>query len=569
MQTITEILKNIFSFEGYEAEITPATQPQFGHYQYNNAMKIAKQKSMPPREIAEMVIKHVNQNPIIEKLEIAGPGFINIWLKTSWIEQEINKIQNHSSLGFSSPENPKKIIVEFSSPNTAKEMHVGHLRSTIIGDCLARLFEFLGEKVLRLNHIGDWGTSFGMLIAYIKQYQSQILTQDNALIELPCLVQWYKNAKKIFDEDESFKKISQLEVVKLQAHDNKSIKIWQAICEISRKSYQEIYDILGIKLIERGESYYNNKLNGLIEDLNQAGVLEISDGAKCVFVNGFKNKEGNALPYMVQKSDGGFNYDTTDLAALRQRIEEEKAVKIIYVVDAGQSTHFQLLFQVAIKAGYLNPKTTNCIHVPFGLVLGVDGKKFKTRSGDTVRLMDLLDAAVDEARKIMLTRQISLSSQELDDLSKILGINAVKYADLACQRTQDYTFSFDRMLKFEGNTAAFLMYSYVRILGINRKIGVPTDQLKGSISLNHASEIALALHIIKFKDIIQNVSQDLCPHRLADYLYHLAEKFNAFFRDCRVEGDDNEMSRLLLCEVCKRTLKAGMEILGLKTVEKM
>jgi arginyl-tRNA synthetase len=568
MKAIIDELKEIFFFEGHEAEITASTQSQFGHYQCNSAMKLAKIMGQPPRKIAEALTKNAQGHPIIEKLEIAGPGFINITLKSSYLNDRANKALNDKYLGIEPPKK-QKIIVEFSSPNTAKEMHVGHLRSTIIGDSLARLFEFLGQEVLRLNHIGDWGTSFGMLIAYIKKFHPEILSQEKTEAELSSLVQWYKSAKKCFDEDETFKKSAQLEVVALQGGNNESLKIWEAICEISRKAYQEIYDTLDIKLQERGESYYNPVLPSLIKDLEAKKIIEVSDGAKCIFIDGFKNKEGELLPYMVQKSDGGFNYDTTDLAALKQRIEEEKAERIIYVVDQGQSTHFQLLFHAAQKASYLDPSKTDAVHVPFGLVLGADGKKFKTRSGDTVRLIDLLNAAIEEAFLILKDRQLNLKEEELKELAHVLGINAVKYADLSCQRTQDYTFSFERMLRFEGNTAAFLMYSYVRVCGIKRKMGVNIDTLKGPINFEHTSEIALGLHLLRFQEILTNVAKDLYPHRLAEYLYHLAEKFNAFFRDCRVEGSEEETSRLLIAELTARTLKTGMSLLGLKTVEKM
>lgn len=566
MRSLLDLLKEIFSKNGNLGEVTPSTQPQFGDYQCNSAMKLAKIEGRAPKVIADELMKCAQNHPMIEKMEIAGPGFINIWIKPSFIEDRLNKILDDSRLGIEKPDHKKKIIVEFSSPNIAKEMHVGHLRSTIIGDALARLFEFLGHDVLRLNHVGDWGTSFGMLIAFIKERES---ATDASLSNL---ADWYKAAKILFDSDESFKKRSQLEVVKLQGGDADSLAAWEAICQISRRAYQEIYDILDIRLQERGESFYNPVLPLLIQDLEKKGVIEISDGAKCIFIEGFKNKEGEPLPLMVQKSDGGYNYDTTDLAAIRQRILEEKADRIIYVVDSGQSTHFQLVFKAAQKAGYLDPSKVEVSHVPFGLVLGADGKKFKTRSGDTVRLTDLLSAAKEQAYLILKEKGIDLPENELSNLAHTLGINAVKYADLSCQRISDYTFSFERMLRFEGNTAAFLMYAYVRVFGIQRKIGIEPKTLidKGEkIHLSHPSELTLALHILRFQETLESVARDLFPHRLAEYLYLLAEKFNAFFRDCRVEGTEEQNSRLLLAFLTARTLKAGMEILGLKTAERM
>lgn len=565
MKTLNDILKEIFTIDNIEPEITISTQPQFGHYQCNSAMKQAKLLSKPPREVAETIISKIAPNDIIEHLEIKGPGFINIWIKKDYLNDLLNQQFHDSRLGIDCLLKKEKIIIDFSSPNTAKEMHVGHLRSTIIGDSLCRLFEFLGYEVMRLNHIGDFGTSFGMLITYIKKFHTEILEQATSTLALEDLVSWYKLAKKCFDEDPLFEKAAQMEVVALQNQEANAKAIWSAICEISRRAYEAIYKILDVTLKERGESYYGPYLAPLVKELENRNVVQISNGAKCVFIEGFKNKEGEMLPFMVQKSDGGFNYDTTDLAALKQRIEEEKANRIIYVVDAGQSTHFQLLFEVAKKAGFLDPQKVKTEHVPFGLVLGNDGKKFRTRSGETVKLIDLLDKAVQEAQLIVEQRNLPLDPEQLKQLATILGINAVKYADLSVQRTQDYTFSFERMLKFEGNTAAFLMYSYVRVCSLERKLGKAIDRPQAKIVLEHPSEIQLGLHLLRFQEILNQVSKDLYPHRLCEYLYLLAEKFNAFFRDCRVEGSQEESSRLLLASCAGRVLKTGMEILGLKT----
>jgi arginyl-tRNA synthetase len=462
------------------------------------------------------------------------------------------------------PEHPQKVIVEFSSPNTAKELHVGHLRSTIIGDSLARLFEFLGENVLRLNHVGDWGTQFGMLIAYMKAHHSDVLKKQREA-SLPDLMEWYKAAKVAFDADPAFKKRSQLEVVALQGGNPESLDAWKEICAISRKGYQEIYDLLDVRLTERGESYYNPVLGQTVADLEAKGIVENSQGAKCIFI------EGLPIPFMIQKSDGGYNYDTTDMAAIRQRIEEEKADRIIYVTDLGQSLHFQLLFKAAEKAGWLNPAKVRVDHVTFGLVLGNDGKKFKTRSGDTEKLIDLLLTAVQEAEKILESRSPEMDPSERKALAKALGLSAVKYADLSCHRTSDYVFAYDKMLRFEGNTAAYMMYSYVRVLGIKRKIGAEADALINSatLRLEHPSEVALALALARFEEVLNGYAESLLPHRLTDYLYQLADKFNAFFRDCRVEGTAEVGSRLLLAETTAKVLKQGFDLLGLITVEKM
>ncbi|MBS0655550.1 MAG: arginine--tRNA ligase, partial [Verrucomicrobia bacterium] len=349
------------------------------------------------------------------------------------------------------------------------------------------------------------------------------------------------------------------------------VAIWEAICETSRRAYQEIYDLLDIKIIERGESFYNAELASVVSDLEQKGLVQISDGAKCIFLEGFQNRDGESLPLIVQKSDGGYNYDTTDMAAIRHRIRDEGADRIIYVTDSGQATHFQMIFAAAIKAGYLDLSKTRVDHVPFGLVLGSDGKKFKTRSGDTEKLVDLLQIAVEKAKGILQERNPDWSLEEQEKVAHALGIGAVKYADLSSHRVSDYTFSYDRMLRFEGNTAAFLMYAYVRVLGIQRKVGLEIDQIvkTASISIEHPTEIALALMLARFPEVIEQVAQDLLPNRLTDYLYSLAEVFNLFFRDCRVEGTPQQNSRLLLTEATRRVLGKGLNLLGLTPVERM
>ena len=557
------------------AEVTQSTQPQFGHYQCNNALKIAKELKKNPREIAQQILQAVKGGdetgaPILSQLEIAGPGFINISLDSLFLSKQTTELLRDSRLGVPLPARKEKVIVEYSSPNIAKELHVGHLRSTIIGDALARLFEFLGYDVLRLNHIGDWGTQFGMLIAYMQDVAPEVL-QGATEVDLPQLMQWYREAKKKFDEDPEFKKRSQLQVVRLQGGDPLSLKAWKAICAISRKAFLEIYQLLDVRLTERGESFYNPFLPEVIKDLEQKGLISVSDGAKCIFLEGFTNRDGTILPMIVQKSDGGYNYDTTDMAAIRHRVAVEKADRIIIVTDAGQSLHFAMLFKAAEKAGYFDPKKVRVDHVPFGVVLGADGKKFKTRSGETEKLADLLVEAIHQAKVIMSERMPDLEGRELDRLSQILGIDAVKYADLSCHRVKDYLFSYERMLKFEGNTAAFLLYAYVRIQGIKRKVGLDVQQVseENEIVLEHPSEIALALHLRQFGETLELMARDLLPNRLCDYLYALAEKFHAFFRDCRVEGTPQEKSRVLLCEATGRILEKGLSILGLKTLDRM
>lgn len=541
-------------------EVTRATHARFGHYQCNSAMKLTKQLQLAPREIASQVTAVLSLDPIFAGTEIAGPGFINLTLTKDFIGTYCQQMVQSARDGL----NKSKIIIDFSSPNVAKEMHVGHLRSTIIGDCLARLFEYLGAQVLRLNHIGDWGTSFGMLIAYIKQ-SPELLAQKT--IALATLGEYYKAAKKRFDSEPTFKKQSQLEVVNLQQGEAEAIKIWQIICQISSKAYQAIYQLLDVHLIERGESFYNPFLPEIIDDLEKKQLLAVSDGAKCLFLEGFANRQGQMLPFIVQKSDGGYNYATTDLAAIRHRVEVEKGERLIYVTDAGQATHFAMLFAAARKAGYL-PSQVKVDHVAFGLVLGADGKKFKTRSGDSERLIDLLTTAIEKAKSILHSRN-EANENNLDDIESmgtILGINAVKYADLACHRINDYSFSYERMLKFEGNTAAFLMYSFVRIQSIKRRV---VNSKVEKIALEHPSEIELGLHLCQFWEILCSIADDLMPHRLCEYLYELAGKFNLFFRDCRVEGSNEQNQRIALCELTASVLHDGLTILGLRTVDKM
>lgn len=551
-----------------QAEITESTQPQFGHYQCNSALKIAKILKLNPREIAKQIADVIDLydqagHRIIEKIEIAGAGFINIFLCPDFLAKSIESMLLDERLGVPLV-NKEKIIVEFSSPNIAKELHVGHLRSTIIGDALARLFEFLGYEVLRLNHIGDFGTQFGMLIAYIQNYESAVFQNT---IDLSTLMSWYKKAKYQFDQDPEFKKLSQLEVVKLQQGNKNSVQIWKRICEISRAAFQEIYQLLDVQIIERGESFYSPYLAQIVADLEQKGLITISNGAKCIFLDGFVGRDNTPLPMIVQKSDEGYNYETTDMAALYHRVQKEKATRIIIVTDAGQNLHFAMIFKAAEKAHYFDPEQVQLDHVPFGVVLGPDGKKFKTRSGETEKLIDLLMGAIQRAKQILKTRLPLLSEEELEKSAKILGIDAVKYADLCCHRIKDYVFSYDRMLKFEGNTAAFLLYAYVRIQGIKRKVG--KEAVKGPIVLSHPSEVAMAFHLCLFPETLQMMSQDLLPNRLCDYLYVLAEKFHAFFRDCRVEGSGEENSRLLLSEAAAQVLKKGLSILGLQTLERM
>ncbi|ANV86536.1 arginine--tRNA ligase [Picosynechococcus sp. PCC 7117] len=555
--------------------VVPASNPKFGDYQSNVALSLTKTLKKNPREIAQSIIEALDIADLCENPTIAGPGFINFSLKPSYLATLLKEVQQSDRLAIEPAENPQKVIVDFSSPNIAKEMHVGHLRSTIIGDSIARILEFRGQDVLRLNHVGDWGTQFGMLITYLKEAYPDALTKADVL-DIGDLVAFYKKAKVRFDEDEAFKEASRNQVVKLQSGDEESQKAWQLLCEQSRREFQKIYDILDIKLTERGESFYNPYLADVLTALDEVGLLEEDAGAQCVFLEGFKNKDGDRLPLIVQKSDGGFNYATTDLAAIRYRITEDQAKRIIYVTDSGQAGHFAQVFQVAGRAGFL-PDDVEVVHVPFGLVQGEDGKKLKTRAGDTIKLKDLLDEAVNRSRADLEKRLAEDERQEtaefVEKVSQVVGIGAVKYADLSQNRTSNYIFSFDKMLALQGNTAPYMLYAYVRVQGVSRQGGIdlstlPTDT---PIILEEAAELTLAKHLLQLSEVLMSVEQDLMPNRLCEYLYDLSRKFNQFYEACpilKAEGD-HRISRLILADTTARTLKLGLSLLGIEVLDRM
>lgn len=557
--TFQEALKECFpTLENPGIELTPSTQAQFGHFQCNSAMKLAQKLGIPPRKMADTWAAALPV-ALFATIEVAGPGFINVRVQNGVLAHYLGKLGEDPYLGAKS-EHPERILIDFSSPNIAKEMHVGHLRTTILGDVLARLLEFQGHTVLRINHLGDWGTSFGMLIAYMKD-QHPDLTPES-VPALSTLVTLYKAAKARFDEDAAFKRTSQAEVVNLQSGEPQARAIWERICEVSRQAYQQIYDILDIKLTDRGESFYQPFLAPMLEELTQKGVVVTSEGAQCIFLEGFYTRDNEPLPFMIQKADGGFNYAATDLAAMRYRATEDRANRIIIITDSGQDLHFKMLFAAAQKAGFV-PTELQFDHVGLGLVLGPDGKKFKTRSGETEKLIDLLEGAVTRAEEILVAREYT---GDAAGLAAVLGINAVKYADLSTHRGHDYVFSYEKMLQFEGNTAAYLMYAHVRMQSILQKVAATED---GDFTVEHPAEVALAVHLVQFADTLQHMAVDLYPHRLSDYLYVLANLFNTFFQNCRVEGDVCQTSRRILVQHAERILRTGMLLLGLKTVEKM
>jgi len=553
-----------------------ATNPKFGDYQCNVAMSLTKSVGENPRAIANKIIENLDISDICLPPEIAGPGFINLTLQPGYLSSRLLHIyQDSDRLGVEIAQPQQRVIVDFSSPNIAKEMHVGHLRSTIIGDCLARILSFRGHQVLRINHMGDWGTQFGMLIAYLREAYPEALIKQDALL-LGDFVTFYKQAKLHFAQDESFREIARQEVVNLQSGVEDSRIAWQLLCEQSRREFQIIYEMLDIDLVERGESFYNPFLQGIIELLTSKNLLTIDDGAKCVFLEGFTNKQGEPLPLIVQKSDGGYNYATTDLAALQYRIQQDQVQRIIYVTDIGQANHFAQVFQVATRAGILR-EDIEVVHVPFGLVLGADGKKIKTRSGETVRLRDLLDEAIAKAKEDLITRLNQDQRQEREEfinhVSRVIGISAVKYADLSQNRTSNYVFSYDKMLALQGNTAPYLLYAYVRVQGIIRKGNIDFNQLRDNVDiiLEQPSEQTLAKHILQFNDLLQEVERELLPNRLCQYLFELSQKFNQFYDQCPIlQAEESiRVSRILLAEITARTIKLGLSLLGIPVLDRL
>lgn len=560
--------------EGTDPVLVPTNNPKFGDYQANVAMSLAKRLKDKPRAIATKIVENLTLDDLCEPPQIAGPGFINLKFKTEYLQAQLKAIYSDERLGVPTADPIKRTIVDFSSPNIAKEMHVGHLRSTIIGECIARTLEFLGHDVLRLNHVGDWGTQFGMLITHLRDVCPEAVTESSS-VDIGDLVEFYKQAKKRFDNNEDFKTISREAVVDLQSGEENARQAWQLLCEQSRKEFQKIYDRLDITIQERGESFYNPLLDDVANDLKSLGLLEENQGAQVVFLTGFTNKDGNPQPLIVQKSDGGFNYATTDLAAIRQRTINEKAQRIIYITDAGQANHFAQVFQVANRAHWV-PDGVELVHVPFGLVKGEDGKKLKTRSGETVKLKSLLDEAMTRAEKDLHQRITDENRDESEEfirrVSTAVGIGAVKYADLSQNRTSDYIFSFDKMLALQGNTAPYMLYAYVRVQGISRKGNIDFTQLGNApILLEDDSELALAKHLLELDTTITDVARDLYPNRLCQYLFELSQKFNQFYDRCSVlqAEEPQRTSRLMLCDLTARTLKLGLSLLGIPVLERM
>mmetsp|Transcript_12311 Transcript_12311/g.37549 ORF Transcript_12311/g.37549 Transcript_12311/m.37549 type:complete len:654 (-) Transcript_12311:595-2556(-) len=575
-QRVKEAMGTAFGGEGADSDamLTAATREDFGDYQCNAAMGLAKKVKQKPRDVASQIVQELAVADVCFGPEIAGPGFINLKLTEQFLSSQLEAmLRDEERVGIPKRSPCQKIVVDFSSPNVAKEMHVGHLRSTIIGESIARTLEFLGHSVVRLNHVGDWGTQFGMLVQYLKETAPDVIGRED--VDIGDLVEFYKKAKVKFDEDGEFRTSARKEVTKLQSGDEQSIAAWKLLCAQSRREFERIYETLDITISERGESFYNPLLKDVVEDLKSKGLSVEDDGAQVVFLEGFLNREGKPQPLIVQKSDGGYMYSTTDLAAIRYRTAEDGAERVLYVTDIGQSAHFEQVFQVAEKADYI-PENVSLEHVPFGLVLGEDGKKFKTRSGDTVKLKDLLNEAVVRAKadfKARLQAEGREESEEyVDHVSKTIGLSAVKYADLKSSRVSNYRFSYEKMLALQGNTAPYMLYAYARIQGINRKLGLNLEGKNVHLILEDASERSLAKQMARLPEVLVELERDLKPSVLCEYMFELSQKFNQFYERCSINNAPTEelkMSRFAIATLTARVLKLSLSLLGIEPLERL
>ncbi|TMP29337.1 arginine--tRNA ligase [Pseudoalteromonas rubra] len=559
--------------EGTNPAVTQSTRAQFGDYQINGAMGAAKALKTNPRELAQKIIDNLEVSDLAAKTEIAGPGFINIHLKPEFLATSLEAANQDAKLGVAEHAQAKNVVVDFSSPNLAKEMHVGHLRSTIIGDAVVRALEFRGDKVTRQNHVGDWGTQFGMLIAHLEDMLAQGIDLEN--VALADLETFYRDAKKRFDDEEGFSDKARDYVVKLQGGDAHCQKLWQLFIDTSVKHSEEVYKKLNVTLTRddiMAESAYNDRLAGIIELLKEKNIAVEDQGAQVVFLDELANKDGEPSVFIVQKSGGGFLYATTDLAACDYRSNELGAERILIFVDARQSLHFNQVELTARKAGLLRDETSYEF-CPFGTMMGSDGKPFKTRTGGTVKLAELLDEAVSRASEKLADRASELSEEARAEIARKVGIGAVKYADLSKHRTSDYIFNWDTMLSFEGATAPYLQYAYTRVRSIFRKAGVDSAALGGSISIVEPQEKALALKLLQLEEVLDLMIGEATPHVLCGYLYELASLYMTFYEACPILKDDVAAevreSRLLLCNLVARTLHTGLELLGIEVMEQM
>ncbi|MBV1807812.1 arginine--tRNA ligase [Pseudomonas viridiflava] len=548
-------------------QVENARDKTHGDFASNIAMMLAKPAGMKPRDLAEKLIAALPADEQVSKVEIAGPGFLNFFQNTQALAARLDAALADPQLSVRKAGPAQRVVVDLSAPNLAKEMHVGHLRSTIIGDGVANVLAFLGDTVIRQNHVGDWGTQFGMLLAYL---QEKPATSD----ELSDLENFYRAAKQRFDESEEFAERARGLVVKLQGGDAECLALWKRFNEISLSHCQKTYERLNVNLTPAdvmGESAYNDDLANVVSDLKAAGLLVESNGALCVFLEEFRTAEDTPLPVIVQKAGGGYLYATTDLAAIRYRSKVLKADRALYFVDQRQALHFQQVFEVARRAGFVH-EGMQLEHMGFGTMNGADGRPFKTRDGGTVKLIDLLDEAEERAYTLVKEKNPEVAEAELRSIAKAVGISAVKYADLSKHRTSDYSFNFDQMLSFEGNTAPYLLYAYTRVSGVFRKLGTPFDASKGKIVLEAPQEQELAARLAQFTETLNNVAEKGTPHVLCAYLYDLAGLFSSFYENCPIlgaENPDQQQSRLRLAALTGRTLKQGLDLLGLETLERM
>ncbi|EEN1406433.1 arginine--tRNA ligase [Salmonella enterica] len=553
-----------------EPQVRQSAKVQFGDYQANGMMAVAKKLGMAPRQLAEQVLTHLDLSGIASKVEIAGPGFINIFLEPAFLSEQVQQALASDRLGVSQPTR-QTIVVDYSAPNVAKEMHVGHLRSTIIGDAAVRTLEFLGHHVIRANHVGDWGTQFGMLIAWLEK-QQQENAGDMALADLEG---FYRDAKKHYDEDEAFAERARNYVVKLQSGDTYFREMWRKLVDITMTQNQITYDRLNVTLTRddvMGESLYNPMLPGIVADLKAKGLAVESEGATVVFLDEFKNKEGDPMGVIIQKKDGGYLYTTTDIACAKYRYETLHADRVLYYIDSRQHQHLMQAWTIVRKAGYV-PDSVPLEHHMFGMMLGKDGKPFKTRAGGTVKLADLLDEALERARRLVAEKNPDMPADELEKLANAVGIGAVKYADLSKNRTTDYIFDWDNMLAFEGNTAPYMQYAYTRVLSVFRKADIDEQALASApVIISEDREAQLAARLLQFEETLTVVAREGTPHVMCAYLYDVAGLFSGFYEHCPILSAENDAvrnSRLKLAQLTAKTLKLGLDTLGIETVERM
>lgn len=569
---LNQRLKQAMIHAGLPSDSDPIivpSKPGFGDYQANGAMAAAKKAGKNPRQLAEQIVAQVDLEGIAEQVGIAGPGFINIHLSSPWLAEQLQASSPYNSLAQNTQS--QIIVVDYSGPNLAKEMHVGHLRSTIIGDAVARVLEYLGNKVIRQNHVGDWGTQFGMLIAELEQ---QLRDGEQAELALHDLERFYQQAKKHFDEDPAFADLARNYVVKLQSGDVDTLKLWQQFRTVSLAHSEEIYQLLNVSLNSQhvcGESFYNDDLATLVGELQNQGLAVEDQGAQVVFLPELADKKGNPSPVIVQKQGGGYLYSTSDLAAIRYRTRSLHAQRIMVFSDARQGLHMKQVYTLAKKAGFVD-ETVQLEHHPFGTMMGKDGKPFKSRDGGTVKLAALLHEAVDRAAKV-IRDSTDLNDSEKLEVARKVGIGAVKYADLSKTRTLDYVFDWDLMLGFEGNTGPYLQYAYTRIRSIFRNAGLTGGELTGEISLSTPQEKALAMKLLQFSETLALVANEAMPHILCNYLYDLASLYMSFYEACPILKDDvtaaQKHSRLGLSHHVAQTIHLGLDLLGIETMEKM